>query len=142
MTPLDLSKTPPRSPRERLDGLTMLPRTIDKLRALLPGGNPGDYAIAGFSQRLLDAIEVREEQLRDVVAKAAHDQDVVDWLRTNARTEKYAEISTFLENRKLGDVSDREEFGNRYPISRSMPDDALLIDMLDRDDAAAFPAKN
>ncbi len=140
MTPLDLSKAPPRSPRERLDGLTMLPRTIDKLRAMLPGGNPGEYAIAGFSQRLLDAIEVREEQLRDVVASAQNEQDVAAWLRANARTEKYAEVNELLENRKLGDITDRDAFAKRYPITRSMPDDALLFDMLDLDDAAAFPA--
>ncbi|MBV9971796.1 MAG: DUF5069 domain-containing protein, partial [Candidatus Eremiobacteraeota bacterium] len=68
MEPLDLSKRPPRSPKLELDGLTMLPRTIDKIRATLPGGNLGPYRIAGFSQRMLDAIGVTEEQLRDAVA--------------------------------------------------------------------------
>jgi hypothetical protein len=43
MKPLDLTKTPPRSPREQLVGLVFIPRMIDKMRALLPGGNPGKY---------------------------------------------------------------------------------------------------
>jgi hypothetical protein len=38
MDPLDLTVTPPRSPYQMLEGLYMLPRTIDKLRAKLPGG--------------------------------------------------------------------------------------------------------
>ncbi|MBV8689631.1 MAG: DUF5069 domain-containing protein, partial [Candidatus Eremiobacteraeota bacterium] len=66
MEPLDLSKAPPRSPKLQLDGLVMLPRTIDKLRASLPGGNLGPYRIQGFSQRMLDAIGVTEGQLREV----------------------------------------------------------------------------
>jgi hypothetical protein len=45
MTPLDLTKAPPRSPREELRGLCMLPRMIDIARAMLPGGQVGDYQI-------------------------------------------------------------------------------------------------
>lgn len=41
MTPLDLTRIPPRSPREQLDGLVMLPRMIDIARAKLPGGAVG-----------------------------------------------------------------------------------------------------
>jgi Domain of unknown function (DUF5069) len=45
MTPLDLTKAPPRSPREELRGLCMLPRMIDIARAKLPGGDIGEYQI-------------------------------------------------------------------------------------------------
>jgi hypothetical protein len=75
MEPLDLSKRAPRGPREKLDGLCMLPRTIDKMRALLPGGNVGSYKIPGVSQRVLDALEVKPEDLQAEVASAASDQD-------------------------------------------------------------------
>ena len=41
MTPLDLTKQPPRSPRAPLGhlDLVMAARTVDKIRATLPGGN-------------------------------------------------------------------------------------------------------
>ena len=55
----------------------MMARTVDKLRAQLPGGNIGPYKIAGMSLRLLRALEVTEDDLRAAVAQAATDQDVV-----------------------------------------------------------------
>ncbi len=138
MEPLDLTKRPPRSPREELDGLVMLPRTIDKLRATLPGGNPGAYNIAGFSERVLETIGITETQLRDVVADAPDDRAVVAWLRENADTSKYAEISERLRARSLDDVADKGAFIERYPIIKKRPDLHLLFDVLDADDADTF----
>jgi hypothetical protein len=46
MKPLDLTKTPPRSPREQLVGLVFIPRMIDKMRALLPGAIPESITTA------------------------------------------------------------------------------------------------
>jgi hypothetical protein len=37
MRPIDLTIQPPRSPYQKMEGLYMMPRTIDKLRAKLPG---------------------------------------------------------------------------------------------------------
>jgi len=139
MESLDLSKRAPRSPKEELDGVAMLPRTIDKLRATLPGGNIGPYAIRGFSQRLLDAIGVSEDQLRDVVAGARNDQDVAEWLRANANTAAYPEISKLLRNRSLDDVEDRAGFAKRYPVLEKKPELHYLFDVLEADDADMFP---
>jgi len=44
MKPLDLTKGRPRPPLAELDGIMFFPRTIDKARATLPGGNIGDYS--------------------------------------------------------------------------------------------------
>jgi hypothetical protein len=46
----------------------MLARTIDKLRATLPGGNIGAYSIPGFSARMLSAIGVSEDDARSFEA--------------------------------------------------------------------------
>ena len=140
MEPLDLSKAPPRSPKLQLDGLMMLPRTIDKLRATLPGGDLGQYRIAGFSQRMLDAIGVSEDQLRDVVADAKSDEDVAAWLRENANTSAYSEFTSYITNRSLEHVSDREGFAKRYPIIDRRPDLHYLADVLEADDAEMFPS--
>ncbi|MBV8727753.1 MAG: DUF5069 domain-containing protein [Candidatus Eremiobacteraeota bacterium] len=140
MEPLDLSKAPPRSPKAELDGLVMLPRTIDKLRATLPGGNPGPYRIPGFSQRMLDAIGVTEDELRQVVADARDDEDVATWLRAHANTAGYAEYSTMIRNRSVDDVKDRADLIKRYPILERRPDLYYLADMLEADDAEMFPS--
>ena len=45
MEALDLSIRPPRSPYAQMHGLYMMPRTIDKMRAQLPGGKLGPYSL-------------------------------------------------------------------------------------------------
>ena len=75
MNALDLTKRPPRSPRELLPGLDLLmaARTVDKMRVTLPGGNIGSYQITGFSSRLLERLGIVESLLREAVAGAASD---------------------------------------------------------------------
>jgi uncharacterized protein DUF5069 len=70
MVPLDLTTHPPRSPYEKLEGLFMMPRTIDKLRAKVSGGKIGTYTLRGTSPLLpglslvlLDGIGVTENSL-------------------------------------------------------------------------------
>jgi hypothetical protein len=116
----------------------MMARTVDKLRATLPGGKLGDYALKGFSQRLLEHLGIKQSDLFAVVAVAAGDDDVAAWLRKHTDRARYAEINDYFANRKIGDVGDREAFEAKYPVAKGLPDDALLIDMLERDDAAAF----
>lgn len=142
MEKLDLTKAPPRSPREELDGLANLPRSIDKMRAHLPGGNPGVYNIAGFSSIMLETIGVSEDQFREAVASAQTDDDVAAWLRANAKTGKYAEFNDRILNRRVADVKarDPEAFAKKYPISQQRPDIEYMVDMLVADDEDMFAA--
>lgn len=142
MEPLDLTKRPPRSPKLQLDGLAMLPRTIDKLRATLPGGSRGVYKIDGFSQRMLDKIGVTEGQLREAVAAAKTDDDVAAWLRKNADTSKYAEFNEYILNRSVDHVTDKGAFFERYPILKKRPDIYYLADMLEADDEEMFAKRS
>ena len=138
MEPLDLTKQAPRSAWVQLDGLYMMPRTIDKLRAKLPGGASGQYHIKGFSERLLEAIGVTEGQLQEVVARAASDDDVAAWLREHADTSKYGDINERLSNRSYDDVVDKESFNKKYPGAAASKSNRLF-DLMDEDDAANFP---
>ena len=140
MEPLDLSKHHPRSAWEKLDGLYMMPRTIDKLRAKLPGGALGAYHIDGFSRRLLEAIAVTEEQLQDVVARVSTDQEVAAWLREHADISKYDEINERLSNRKYDDIVDKESFHKKYPLAATSTA-KRLFDLMDEDDRAMFGLK-
>jgi len=68
MRPLDLSIAPPRAPRETLAGVVFLPRTIDKVRATLPGGAIGAYTIPGFSAMMLKTLGIDVDAFTDAVA--------------------------------------------------------------------------
>ncbi|MFN2527418.1 MAG: DUF5069 domain-containing protein [Candidatus Baltobacteraceae bacterium] len=113
MLPLDLTSAAPRSAWEQLDGLYLMPRTIDKLRAQLPGGKTGTYLThQGFSKALMRIIHVEEGPLREAVAKA-DSEDVTDELR---------------------EVFD-DFYSDRPPELRN------LFDILDRDDNRHFPQR-
>lgn len=143
MEALDLTKKPPRSPWVKIGGAYMLARTIDKLRAKLPGGNIGLYRIApGFSERLLAAIGCSEEELSDAVARAKSDDDVVAWVEARADKAKLEKFNDGVSKRRIMDIDDVAAFKGRYPIigEKGIPDDALLFDLLEKDDAAIFAA--
>src|SRR5579884_750550 len=109
MQPLDLTKSPPRSPYFELGGLLMLARTIDKIRATLDGGNIGGYQIQGFSQRMLEALGIHEDDLRAVVALASSDDEIVSWVRKHSDPSKYAEINEQMERITVGERLDRPD---------------------------------
>ena len=77
MTPIDLSKQPPRSPREELGGLCMLPRMIDIARAKLPGGDIGQYQIGrGMSGLVLRHLGMEVGEFVELVRKANDEVEV------------------------------------------------------------------
>ena len=80
MEPLDLARTPPRSPREKLLGLYFLPRTIDKFRAELPGGNLAGYLTdykEGLSSYLLHKLGISIDDFRVLIARASDEDELM-----------------------------------------------------------------
>jgi hypothetical protein len=109
MQPIDLTTQPPRSPYQKMEGLYMMPRTIDKLRAKLPGGQMGAYSITtafgpGLSLMLLNDIGVTEECLLEIVQQVSVEQEIADWLRRNANLSRVASLSEKLFNPRIEDV--------------------------------------
>jgi hypothetical protein len=84
MEPLDLSKSRPRTTRAELAGITFLPRSIDKFRAALPGGNLNGYTIEGFTSRMLKDLGIAEEAMQAAVADAKGDDDIAAFVREHA----------------------------------------------------------
>ena len=115
----------------------MLPRTIDKLRATLPGGNAGSYRIEGLSGRLLGWLGVDEDAIRAAVATAETDDDVSAWLRQHTDATKYAEFSRRLDERTVDDVEDKARLNRLYPW---WPQSGLrkILDILEEDDRRSF----
>ena len=140
MEPLDLTKRPPRSPRLLLGDLDllMIARTVDKLRATLPGGNLGDYRVDGFSGRLLEVLGIDREALRDVVARAKDESEVAAWIAENSDPSSYEAINVSFEEMKVRDRLGDAEWMARYPIATAVSPDMCRLDFLIFDDQEAF----
>ncbi|HKP36519.1 MAG TPA: DUF5069 domain-containing protein [Pyrinomonadaceae bacterium] len=138
MTPLDLTKAPPRSPQAELHGLCMLPRIIDIARAMLCGGNVGEYQIGrGVSGAVFRAFGVSTAQFVDIVRDASSEDDVAQRL-WSVRALPAEALSRRLRNLTVADVPDdvRPEFERFYGTGQ--PSDRLVFDILEADDAQAF----
>ena len=138
MEPLDLTAHPPRSCYEELDGLLLLPRTIDKMRALLPGGNTGAYQIAGFSTIMLDGIGIAQDDLQAVVALASNDDEVVAWVHKHSDASKRDAVNAELESKTVGQRLGDADFLQKYPFAKTLPPETPRMRMLDLDDEASF----
>lgn len=140
MDALDLTTRPPRGPREPLGDLDllMIARTVDKLRATLPGGNIGSYQITGFSSRLLDKLGIAEALLRAAIVRADSDAQVAAWIREHSDPSLYPEINARLEGQTIGERLGDAEFVERYPIVKRLPPETPRIDMLTADDQEMF----
>ena len=143
MGPLDLTKQRPRGPRATLAGLAFMPRTIDKLRGLLPGGNPGEYFIngktPGISQYLLDRLGITVEDLQATVASAADEDEIAAWLRERTDASQYPAINATLQRIKPKHAHDPEYFAELYAYTvATHPELEHILDIIDADDRRIF----
>src|ERR1700730_12785461 len=149
MEPLALTLRPPRSTFLQLEGLYVLPRTIDKARAQLPGGTVGSFTIRGstnllpgLSLLLLDGIGINEEKLLQAVAEAATEEDICAWLRENGDLSQKDRLNEALLRRSVGDilkVVPIEKVEKTYPFIRSFPIETSTFEVILHDDRLAFP---
>jgi hypothetical protein len=139
MEPLDLEARPPRSPREKLLGLYFLPRTIDKIRAELPGGKLGGYLVAESTMTtyLLHKIGVPLEELRAVVARAANEDEVVGWLRARIDPSVIEQVNAKLAASSIADAPPERQaiIRERHPVLAERPEIVNAFEMLEADDA-------
>jgi hypothetical protein len=139
MTPLDLRKAPPPSPRDELRGLCMLPRMIDIARAILPGGNIGEYQLGrGMSASVLSAFSVPVSQFVEIVDDAKTDEDVAQRLWPSAVASLDA-LNARLRSITVRDVPLELQLGFQRLYGADLPKDLRVFDVLDADDGQAFP---
>ena len=140
MRPLDLTKAPPRSPREELGGLCMLPRMIDVARAKLPGGNIGQYQIGrGMSGFVLRHLGMEAGEFVELVRNAVSDQEVAAQLSGRKTERENRAVSLKLPRITVKDVPEdlRESFQRFYGADQ--PSGRRVFDILEEDDKRAFP---
>ncbi|HEV3087005.1 MAG TPA: DUF5069 domain-containing protein [Candidatus Elarobacter sp.] len=142
MQPLDLRFRPPRGPRETMLGLYFLPRTLDKLRAEMPGGSMGPYLNEprGISAFLCRRLGIDMEDLRAEVIAADDEDEVVAWLRERIDPAKVEETNRKLESLTIERLSpeDQEMVRHHHPILAQRPELVTFLDIFEADDAATY----
>ena len=144
MEPLDLTKQPPRPTRATLLGAKFLPRTIDKLRAELPGGTLGPYLNhdRGFSAYVVRRLGLDMDEFRAAVGRARDEDEVVAWLSERidvaAVEETNRKLESFTSERMTPD--DRALLAERHPVLHERPELTSILDILDAEDERTFSA--
>ena len=143
MTPLDLRETPPRGVRETILGCYFLPRTIDKLRAELPGGELGPFLNhdTGFSAYTVRRLGLDMNEFRDVVAAAPDEAAVVAWLASRIDPAAVPALNAKLESFVIDRMSpeDQQLVRERHPVAAQRPELQKLLDIIDADDEVWSP---
>ncbi len=145
MTPLDLRRHPPRSPRVAIGGIAYLARAIDKVRAELPGGDLGDYVILSNEITTMSAmfyrrVGISHEDFRAAVERAESDDDVAAWMSENVSTENVQKWNARLFEMRLADIPEplRDRVLKRHESAGPVPHETSLVDLFDADDKASF----
>ncbi len=119
-----------------------LPRTIDKLRAELPGGNLGPYMNhdTGFSAYVVRRLGLDMNDFRNAVADAPGEDAVIAWLAarvdpTMAPTLN-AKLESFVVERMTAE--DQVLLRQRHPAMAQHPELSSILDVLDADDDFTF----
>jgi hypothetical protein len=132
---MDLTKQFPRGPRERLAGVAMLARTIDKARAQL-AGTAGEYIFdCPMDRQLFATLGVGGAEFLELVDRSPDDMAVVAWLRgRNAPLEGGAieEHNRAIEAWAPRSAEGRERFAKqRDAIAPGRADITTWTDLLD-----------
>jgi hypothetical protein len=128
----------------RLGGYVILPRMLDKGRALL-GGKNGEYHYnCPLDQRFLEFVGISAEALKKVLTKS--DTDVLNWINKHAKHKRSPEEivawAAVAEQRAPADVESREYFnGLHKAVAPKREDIVTWFDLLDADDFASFGGK-
>ena len=135
----DLTIHPPRSPRVRLGGYTILPRLLDKARAVIAGtageykyNNPNDGHFFRFTG-------ISPEALMEQVRTGTGDWDTLLWANENAplkrTTLEIQQWSDWTETVSFNDVEMREWFTDQIRrLNPAREDLRGTFDYLDLDD--------
>ena len=142
----DLTQRPPRSPRARLGGYAILPRTLDKGRAAIDG-KLGEYHFnCPLDQQFLTFAGVDAEKLKQQLALDLGDGEILAWIQANATNNRAAveiEAWSLMQERRVPMEMETRQFFNQLQ-EKAAPrrnDIATWFDLLDVDDFVSFGGK-
>jgi hypothetical protein len=140
---MDLTKCYPRGPRERLIGVAMLARTIDKARALL-AGTIGDYYFdCPMDKQLFAALGVTSSDFLNQVSRST-DAEVLDWLLGRAALPSGAALEAHnraIESWAPKSAGGRARFAQqREKIAPGRADVTTWTELIDIEERRTAPA--
>ncbi len=144
--PTDLTQRPPRSPRVRLGGYAILPRTIDKGRAII-AGKIGEYHYnCPLDQLFLTFAGIDADELKSQLALNKTDAEILDWVEANAKNKRMAfqiqAWSAWVEQRVPTEVEARGYLNEMHKAAAGHRKDiGTWFELLDVDDFASFGGK-
>ncbi|MBV8300103.1 MAG: DUF5069 domain-containing protein [Candidatus Eremiobacteraeota bacterium] len=137
MRPVSLRRRPPRDPRARLAGLMLLPRTIDKARGLMRGGDPGEYVISpGISAWLLAECGFSEAEFIELVRRALDEAEIAAAVAARVSSERREALNAVIKSLRVADLP--PEHRERFARLHGAQDDELVLDVLVADDRCAL----
>lgn len=143
---MDLTQRPPRSPRVRLGGFVILPRMLDKCRALIAGTN-GEYNYdCPVDQRFLEYVGIDPAALKQQASAGKGDGELLEWIQQHAQHHRSdSEIRVWSEgelHRVPTSTESREYFhAEHVRLAPQRQDIATWFDLLDLDDYISFGGK-
>jgi len=144
--PSDLTQRPPRSARVRLGGYAILPRVLDKCRAVV-AGKQGEYKYAcPLDQRFFEFAGIDEKALKKQVVAGKSDSEILAWVNKNSKTKpcpvQIGAWSAYNEQRGPVDLDSRQFFNDLLAqIGPKREDIISWFDLLDLDDHVSFGGK-
>jgi len=141
-TSKNLTKEPPRSPRNRLGDYALMARMIDKGRADLQG-NVGEYHYAcPLDQMLFEFKGVKADEVKKLLGSGTTDDQVVAWFNTHGTSKTAEEIKAWsagVEGYRPYDNPEKKDwFAGECAKVGLKPEASTLVDFLEADDAASF----
>lgn len=130
----------------RLGDYTILPRMLDKGRAVIAGTN-GEYNYAcPLDQRFLEFAGIDPEALKKELAKGKGDGEILDWIAAKSKTKpgphEIAAWSALQDQRAPADPGSRAYFNDLHTkVAPKREDIVSWADLLDLDDYASFGGK-
>ncbi len=140
---MNLTQRPPRSPRVRLGGYTILPRILDKIRAEIAGTN-GEYKYRNPTDwHFLRFTGIDADALYAWVESGGGDWEILKWIEENAVHRhtpwEISQWAAWTETFAFHDVEMREWFTGEIRRLNPVRDDIRSVfDRLDLDDHVSF----
>jgi hypothetical protein len=141
----DLTKEPPRSPRDRVGGYVLLGRMADKGRADLAGTAGGYHFNCPLDNMLFHFKGVSAAEVRPLLESGAGDEEIAKWLDTHGTAKTPEEIKAWSDAQEkisyYNDPEKRDWFIEVCNEAGVDPSKATLFDYLEADDRVSFPGK-
>jgi Domain of unknown function (DUF5069) len=143
----DLTMRPPRSPRSRLGGYSLLPRMLDKGRATLAGTNAEYQFNCPLDQRFLSFVGIDAKKLLAELKRGKGDGEILEWIQAHAKHKRspweIEQWSDYMDRRGPDSDAETLEFFADYvaKFTKMREDIKTWADVLELDDFVSFGGK-